>query len=88
MSKPLIELTACEAVALLKSGEISPVDLLDAAEARIAEVDGVHAFSVAIPDFPADIDGTLVVAEGFLGMALFHGDDAQRAAVKYGKQII
>jgi amidase len=40
MCKPFIELTACEAVALLKSGEISPVDLLDAAEARIAEVDG------------------------------------------------
>jgi amidase len=36
----LIRLTATEAVARLKSGEISPLEMIDAAEARVAEVDG------------------------------------------------
>lgn len=36
----LIKMTATEAVARLKSGEISPMDLIDASEARVAEVDG------------------------------------------------
>ena len=36
----LIERSACEIVALLHSGEIEPVDTLDALEARIARVDG------------------------------------------------
>jgi len=36
----LITLTAREAVARLKSGALSPLDLIDAAEARIAETDG------------------------------------------------
>lgn len=37
----LIRLTAREAVALLAAREISPLDLIDAAEARITETDGV-----------------------------------------------
>lgn len=37
----LIKMTATEAVARLKAGEISPTDLIDASEARVAEVDGV-----------------------------------------------
>lgn len=32
----LIQLTACEAVRLLSAGEITPLELIDAAEARIA----------------------------------------------------
>ena len=36
-----IRLTACEAVDLLARGEVSPFDLLDAAEARAADTDGV-----------------------------------------------
>jgi amidase len=42
MSQPaeLIRLTATEAVALLRRGEITPVDLVDAAAARIQAVDG------------------------------------------------
>ena len=36
----LIRMTASEVVALLKRGEVSAVDLLDALEARVAEVDG------------------------------------------------
>ena len=36
----LVELGACEIVALLRAGEIGPGDTLDALEARIAEVDG------------------------------------------------
>lgn len=35
----LIKLTATEAVAGLKTGDISPMDLIDASEARVAEVD-------------------------------------------------
>jgi amidase len=35
----LIGLTACEAVARLKRGDITPLDLIDAAERRIAEVE-------------------------------------------------
>lgn len=39
MSDALIRLTATEAVARLKRGDITPLDLIDAAEARIAQVD-------------------------------------------------
>lgn len=39
MSDSLIRLTATEAVARLRAGDISPLDLIDAAAARIAEVD-------------------------------------------------
>ena len=38
-SNELIRLTATEAVALLKRGEITPLDLIDAAERRIGEVE-------------------------------------------------
>ena len=37
----LIRLSACDVVDLLARGEVTPFDLLDAAEARIAETDGV-----------------------------------------------
>ncbi|MBN8888766.1 MAG: amidase, partial [Rhodospirillales bacterium] len=40
MSDELIRLTATEAVARLKRGEISPLELVEAAAARIAAVDG------------------------------------------------
>ncbi|MCA3283523.1 MAG: amidase [Roseomonas sp.] len=40
MSEELIRLSATEAAAKLKAREISPLDLIDAAEARIAAVDG------------------------------------------------
>jgi amidase len=40
MSDDLIRLTATEAVARLARGDITPLDLIDAAEARIAAVDG------------------------------------------------
>src|SRR3954470_628080 len=36
----LVRATACEIVGRLNAGEVSPLDLLDALEARIAEVDG------------------------------------------------
>ena len=36
----LIRSTACEVVDRLNSGEVTPLDLLDALETRIAEVDG------------------------------------------------
>ena len=39
MNDELIKLTAGEAVALLKRGEITPLDLIDAAESRIAAVE-------------------------------------------------
>ena len=39
MREDLFRLSACEAVQRLKSGELSPLDLIDAAEARIAEVE-------------------------------------------------
>ncbi len=39
MTQDLIRLTATEAVARLRKREISPLDLIDAAEARIAEVE-------------------------------------------------
>lgn len=39
MTKELWSLTACEVVAHLQSSELTPLDLLEAAEARIAEVD-------------------------------------------------
>jgi amidase len=38
---PLCRLSATEAVALLKKGEVSPLEMVDAAAARIAETDGV-----------------------------------------------
>jgi len=40
MSDELIRLSATEAAARLKAGDITPLDLIDAAEARIAAVDG------------------------------------------------
>src|ERR1700689_3888911 len=39
LTQDLIRLTATEAVARLRKREISPLDLIDAAEARIAEVE-------------------------------------------------
>jgi amidase len=39
-SQGLVRATACEIVDRLNAGEITPLDLLDALEARIAEVDG------------------------------------------------
>jgi amidase len=62
----LIKLTATEAVARLKAGDISPMDLIDASEARVAEVDGAvnalptrcfdrareHAKNLKVPDDP------------------------------------
>ena len=39
-SNGLIRETACSVIDKLKSGEVTPLDLLDALEARIAEVDG------------------------------------------------
>ena len=36
----LVDLSACDAVDLLRAGDITPHDLLDAVEARIGEVDG------------------------------------------------
>ena len=39
MAQDLIRMTATEAVARLRKREISPLDLIDAAEARIAEVE-------------------------------------------------
>ena len=39
MSDELIRMTATEAVARLRKGEISPLELVDASEARIAEVE-------------------------------------------------
>lgn len=40
MPQDLVTLSAVEAVRLLRQGEISPLDLIDAAEARVAAVDG------------------------------------------------
>ncbi|MBL6953577.1 MAG: amidase [Alphaproteobacteria bacterium] len=39
MADKLIQLTACEAVQGLRDGDISPLELIDAAEARIAQVE-------------------------------------------------
>lgn len=39
MTRELVELSATEALALLERGDVSPTDLIDAAEARTAEVD-------------------------------------------------
>ena len=39
MSDALIQLSAAEAVARLRRGEVSPLELIDAAEARIAAVE-------------------------------------------------
>ncbi len=39
MTHELIRLTATEAVARLKAGDITPLELIDAAAARIAEVE-------------------------------------------------
>jgi amidase len=36
----LVRETACAVVSKLKSGEVTPLDLLDVLEKRIAEVDG------------------------------------------------
>ena len=36
----LVRETACAIVGKLKAGEVTPLDLLDALEKRIAEVDG------------------------------------------------
>ena len=38
-SSELIALSACEAVARLKTGDVTPLELIDAAEERIAAVD-------------------------------------------------
>ena len=37
----LVRETACAIVGKLKSGEVTPLDLLDVLEKRIAEIDGV-----------------------------------------------
>src|SRR3954452_25557856 len=39
-NRGLVHATACSIVDRLNSGEVTPFDLLDALEARIAEVDG------------------------------------------------
>ncbi|MBW2619521.1 MAG: amidase, partial [Deltaproteobacteria bacterium] len=41
MMDDLVKLTARQAVNLLKKGQVSPMELIEAAEARIAECDGV-----------------------------------------------
>ncbi|WP_417513781.1 amidase [Minwuia sp.] len=62
----LIRMSATEAVARLKAGDISPMELIDASEARVAEVDGAvnalptlcfdrartHASRLKVPDDP------------------------------------
>lgn len=58
----LIKMTATEAVARLKAGEISPLDLIDASEARVAEVDGaVNALPTRCFDRARDHARTLKV---------------------------
>ncbi len=67
----LIQATACELVGRLRSGDVTPHDLLDALEARIAEVDGkvnalptlcfdrAHAHADRLMKLPMDQRGSL-----------------------------
>lgn len=62
----LIKMTATEVVARLKTGEITPTELIDASEARVAEIDGAvnalptrcfdrareHAARLTVPEDP------------------------------------
>ena len=49
MIDKLIQLTASDAVQKLRSGDISPLDMISAAEKRIAEVEpAINAFSLGI----------------------------------------
>ena len=61
----LIRLTASEAVARLKRGDITPLDLIDAAERRIAEVEpAVNALPTLCLDRARDHARRLMRGEG------------------------
>jgi amidase len=71
-SSELVSLSAREAVARLKSKEISPLDLIDAAEARIAAVDpSVNALPTLCMDMARDAAKSMKVPDepgpGWLG---------------------
>ncbi|WP_207538314.1 amidase [Sabulicella rubraurantiaca] len=64
MHSDLIRLTATEAVALLRRGEISPLDLIEAAAARIAEVEpAVNALPTLCLDRARDHAKRLMAGE-------------------------
>jgi len=65
MSNDLIRLTATEAVLRLRRGEVSPLELIDAAEARIAEVEpAVNALPTLCLDRARDHARRLMAGEG------------------------
>jgi len=71
-SSELVSLSAREAVARLKSGEISPLELIDAAEERIAAVDpSVNALPTLCMDMARDAARAMTVPDepgpGWLG---------------------
>jgi amidase len=84
MSRDLIRLTATEAVAALKRGDVAPLELIDAAAARIASVEpGVNALPTlcldrarerarnlpAMPDHPGALHGLPVVIKDLMDVA-------------------
>src|SRR5579883_3111236 len=61
----LVRLTARQAVALLEKREVSPLELIDAALARIEAVDGVvNALPVRCPERARDHARRLIAAAG------------------------
>ena len=55
MSDDLYRLTACDTVAKLKAGDVTPLDAIDAALARIEAVDGrVNALPTRAPERARD----------------------------------
>ena len=65
MVDELIRLTACEAVVALRAGDISPLELIDAAAARIAEVEPqINALPTLCPDRARAHARRLMAGEG------------------------
>ncbi|WP_421020879.1 hypothetical protein, partial [Klebsiella pneumoniae] len=61
MSQDLIRETACAVVDKLRSGDVSPLELLDALEKRIGEVDGkINALPTLCFDRARDSAKTLM----------------------------
>jgi hypothetical protein len=66
----LIRETACAIVGKLKSGEVTPLDLLEVLEKRIAEVDGHPVLcrqgSITVASFHPELSGDNRIHERFL----------------------
>ena len=89
----LVRETACAIVGKLRSGEVTPLDLLDVLEKRIAEVDGkvnalptlcfdrARTHAKALMKKPVSERGLLAQQNGEMGLGCAAGRSVSRAAM-------